>query len=174
MGNLKKSILFPAAILAISGLIFSANSLINFQPDEKVTIADQVKQNDTVAKEDTETENVLSKTDAQGAVAVKATLLPGKSNQKQLMFEIVMNTHSVSLSEYDIPKIARLALGGKEAGGNFVWEPSGEDSHHMSGFLTWNGQLEKGYNEIALKLENIDNIPERVFNWKESEIKRSN
>lgn len=52
----------------------------------------------------------------------------------------------------------------------FEWEPENQDSHHMMGNLIWNGDMDENFKNINLNLNNIDNVPERKFTWKNEGI----
>jgi hypothetical protein len=119
-------------------------------------------------------ENTLTKTQSDGAVAVKATLIPEKSNKNKLDFEIVMNTHSVDLLQYDISNISEVSFGTEPATQDFKWDASSSDSHHMMGYLIWNGDVKEGNDNISLNIKGIDDIPSRVFNWQKDELKGRN
>lgn len=85
-----------------------------------------------------------------------------------------MNTHSVDLQQYDISQLAEVSFGVEPNTQNFKWDPSSKDSHHMMGYLIWNGDVKKGYENISLNIKGIDQIPSRVFIWQKEELKETN
>jgi len=117
-----------------------------------------------------EMESELTKINSEGAVEVKATLVPEKSSNSQLVFEVMMNTHSVNLSQYDFTKLAAISFGtNKNISGTFKWDSTNdESSHHVMGYLVWNGVFDNNYKAINLDLKDIDNVSSRVFTWEKS------
>jgi hypothetical protein len=163
-------------IVAVVGTMsyFITTYIVNGKNAEESSIAEQIeqKQSSNGMRENVEgTENELTKSDVNGAVAIKTTLLVEKSNKNQVVFEVVMNTHSVDMLQYDLPKLASISFGTSiNTSGTFKWEPASNDSHHMMGYLKWDGAMDKNYQNINLDLKNIDNIPSRIFSWKKSNI----
>jgi len=153
----------------ITSIVISKNSTSEATNVAKVTEASKQMRPDAEGVEDG-----LTKTQSQGVVVVKATLLPEKSTNSKLVFEIVMNTHSVDLQQYKISQLAEVSFGSDPNTQNFKWEPSSKDSHHMMGYLTWNGEVNTGYVNISLNLKGIDDIPSRVFIWNREELKETN
>ncbi|WHY68460.1 hypothetical protein [Neobacillus sp. SuZ13] len=108
------------------------------------SISNKMSTEQTNAKE---MESEWTKINSEGAVEVKATLVPEKSSNSQLVFEVIMNTHSVNLSQYDFTKLAAISFGtNKIISGTFKWDSSSdESSHHVMGFLVWNGDFKNNY-----------------------------
>lgn len=85
----------------------------------------------------------------------------GYSPTKQVVFEVVIDTHQGSL-DYDFTKIATLET---SSGGKYTplnWDgPAG--GHHLEGTLTFPrvGQT----NLLRLTIQDVYNVPERVFEW---------
>lgn len=132
---------------------------------QESTIAKQIENTGlSSSKEVKGTESELSRIDSQGAVAVQVAVLPEMSLENELMFEIVMNTHSVDLNQYQLNKLAQLSFGTTvNTTGEFEWKPENEDSHHRIGYLKWKGT--PSWDGITLVLKDIDNIPSRKFVW---------
>lgn len=170
--NKYKRILLLGAIVVLFGVSVYFASVLYENTRSGPTIADQVKEN-TEESEVIPEEDSIARMDSQGAVAVKATIIPGESNTDQLVFELVLNTHSVDLLQYDIKKGSKIVIDGKEESQEFTWESSSSDSHHMSGKLTWDGQVAVDFKEVSLRLEQLDNIPVRTFSWTSEEIYKS-
>lgn len=111
----------------------------------------------------------LTKSDMNGDVGIYTTLLPEQSNQHQLIFEVVMNSTSVDLQQYDLTENAAISFGTKnDRTGTFEWEPTSKENHHIIGYLKWSGSFDKSYKNIKLELKNIDYISSRSFTWKNS------
>lgn len=135
------------------------------------TVAEHAEQTSQKMSSDAEgAENSLTKIQTQRVVTVKVTLLPEKSSNDKVVFEIVMDTHSVDLLQYEIDNVAEVSIDKKASAVGTVWEPSSNDSHHVIGYLTWSGERNEDYKQISLTLKNIDNIPERVFSWQKDEL----
>lgn len=173
MNHLKRTVLLTVLGLLFGGLFYLI-ATVNDKNAQSVTptIADQVKEKNVAAGVKPKEDN-LSRTDSQGSVSVKASVIPEKSNDRQLVFELVLNTHSIDLSEYDIAKASRIFFDGSEKKTEFTWKPSSKDSHHMSGILIWNGQMTVDLKEVNLRLVEIDSIPVRSFSWKSEDIYQS-
>lgn len=125
----------------------------------------QVQQNDSDKTSAGQTngkemESKLTKINYDGAVEVKATLVPEKSSNNQLVFEVMLNTHSVNLSQYDYTKLAAISFGtNANISGTFEWDSSNqESSHHVMGYLVWNGVIDNYYKAINLELKGIECI----------------
>lgn len=130
--------------------------------------------NSTVINEQKETnlegQNVLSKIDSQGEVDVEVTFLPEKSNTDTLLFEILLNTHTGDLLQYEVDELAQISFGSDiNKTGIFEWELSNDDSHHTVGLLKWTGEVESNSN-IKLELKNIERDVSRSFIWNQSEV----
>lgn len=155
---------------------YLTNLFINWNKAEETSIAEQViKTSGNASVTDrpnvSGTENDLSRMNSDGAVVIKTTLLTEKSSGNQIVFEVVLNTHSGNLLQYDFAKLANINFGNTNNNtGVFEWQPSNQDSHHLQGLLTWKGEIDKAYNAIELNLKDIDSIPSREFNWEKSKM----
>jgi len=130
--------------------------------------AKQLSNTDPMKQENKEKlEKSLIKMDTQGAVGVEVTLLPDKSTSNELIFEVTMNTHSVDLLQYKLNELAHISFGAVENhSGEFHWEVTSEDSHHLVGLLKWKGSVSN--DSIVLGLEGLDGVPLRIFSWDKS------
>ncbi|RHW38883.1 hypothetical protein D1B31_12930 [Neobacillus notoginsengisoli] len=172
MGISKVTALIIAAIAAIGLGIMLLNNNVG-QEGPETAIAQRVQESNEQRPDVQGTESPLSKTDAQGAVTIRASILPEESGDGKLTFEILMNTHSVDLSQYNLAEMATISSGGKELPASFEWKTDGQDSHHMKGMLVWTGtvSLDK---DLKLVLKDIGNIPEKRFFWKQDELRGMN
>lgn len=111
----------------------------------------------------------LSKIDSQGAVSIKVTPLLYQQTSEELIFEITMNTHSVDLLQYQLDELVQLSFGTTVVtNGEFEWELTSEDSHHLAGILKWKGPVLD--EDITLVIKDFDSIPTRKFQWKKTDI----
>jgi hypothetical protein len=172
-----KIVSFLIAVLVVGAIgYYFTNLFINGSKPEVRSIADQVKQNppneSNSVKDNVEgTESVLTRSNSEGTIAIKTTLLAEKSNSNKLVFEVVMNTHAGDLTQYDLTKLASISFGiDTNNSGMIEWEPTNTDSHHMMGNLIWIVELDKNYKNINLILNNIDNIPSRGFIWEKHKL----
>ncbi|MEH6905166.1 hypothetical protein [Neobacillus drentensis] len=169
-----KWIIITVLVLAVGGVggYFITSAVISGNSASETTNGDKVSEASKQMRPEAEgVENSLTRTQSEGAVVVKATLLPEKSTKNKLVFEIVMNTHSVNLLKYDISNITDVSFGTERATQNFKWDATSKDSHHIMGYLMWNGHVKEGYENISLNIKGIDQIPSRVFSWQKNELK---
>lgn len=108
-------------------------------------------------------EEGVVKTNNEGEVTIDVRYLGFKENS--ISFEIVMDTHSIDLDQYDLGQLSLL----KDNKGN-EYRPVSWDSkaggHHRSGNLTFSlTVLADKINKIELTIQNIAGIKERVFEW---------
>lgn len=162
------------ATIGSFGGYYITSTAINWNEKSERTV-DKESQTSAQMRPDAEgIENSLTKTQSQGAVAVQATLISEKNSMNKLVFEIVMNTHTVDLQQYEISNLAEVSFGDKPNSKNFEWKPFSKDSHHMMGTLTWSGEIKDDYENISLNLKTIDDMPSRVFTWDKEELKGIN
>lgn len=134
------------------------------KPGGKSTVMNE--QNETSLEE----QNVLSKIDSQGDVDVEVTFLPEKSNTETLLFEVLLNTHTGDLLQYEVDELAQISFGSEiNKTGRFEWELSNDDSHHTVGLLKWTGEVKSNSN-IKLELNNIEKDVSRSFTWDKNEV----
>ncbi|MBI5300619.1 MAG: hypothetical protein HY868_00665 [Chloroflexi bacterium] len=103
-----------------------------------------------------------TKSNEGGSVTVKVTPL-ALSIEQPLAFDIVMDTHSVDLSD-DMTKVALLR---DDKGKEFqptAWEGAGPGGHHREGKLKF-GTLTNKPKYVELVIKGLANVPERVFRW---------
>ncbi|MCM3668956.1 hypothetical protein M3181_08070 [Mesobacillus maritimus] len=180
MKMMKKVNLILTLIIVVAVIIFGSYLVNKTESSEKVvpekTVAEQVKDSsEEQGRSNVEgAQNLLTKTESQGAVTIEVTLLPEQSNRNLLVFEIAMNTHSVDLNQYDLASLAEISFGDDEKKQNFEWESLSNDSHHMMGSLTWKGELEEIPENLTLILKDIDQISSRTFKWEKEELDGAN
>lgn len=116
-------------------------------------------------------QNIYTKTDSQGEVTVLAEWLnPKELDADSLQFDLVMDTHSVNLEEYEILKNTEVLIDNLVINSGFRIEKQGA-GHHVSQILIVPiDTLKSGTNlsqakSIKLVLKNLGNIPQRTFVW---------
>ncbi len=86
---------------------------------------------------------------------------------QQVKFDVRMSTHSVELSQ-DMVAVSLL----KDSNGQEYrpenWKGSPAGGHHRSGTLEFPA-IKGNPGSVTLIIENIANVPERVFTWKVKE-----
>ncbi|MEK6947194.1 MAG: hypothetical protein AABX32_06320 [Nanoarchaeota archaeon] len=87
-------------------------------------------------------------------------LTPKGVENGQLKVDFAINTHSVTLSDYDLAKITTLGYDGKKI--NPVSAPALQ-GHHNSGTLIFN--VGQNLNKFKITIVGIPNVQERVFEW---------
>ena len=106
-------------------------------------------------------EEGVVKTNNEGEVTINVRYLGFKENS--MSFEVVMDTHSIDLDQYDLGQLSLL----KDNKGN-EYRPVSWDSevggHHRNGILTFSltAPADK-INKIELTIQNVAGIKERVF-----------
>lgn len=93
-----------------------------------------------------------------GEVAVD--LKPHKVSNGQLQVDIGVNTHSVSLEEFDLKEITTFEFNGKSI--KPISAPS-LTGHHNSGTLVFD--VGENIESFTIKIIGIPKIEERVFTW---------
>ncbi|MDP2684535.1 MAG: hypothetical protein Q8P20_05795 [bacterium] len=104
---------------------------------------------------------LLTQNKTMGVVDVKITPV-SVDNNKELVFELVMDNHSIDLS-YDYTKIAVLT----DNNDNSIYPSSwtgNSSGHHVEGKLLF-PSFSKNPKELTLTLNGVDNKIE-AFNWK--------
>ncbi len=81
---------------------------------------------------------------------------------RNTVFVVAMNTHTVDLSGYDMLKISELVAGGKRYA-PVRWQSSSDSSHHRSGVLIFPKAQPPFPVELLIKA--IAGVPVRTFRW---------
>lgn len=87
-------------------------------------------------------------------------LTPGRP----IKFEVRMNTHSAALGQ-DMAAVSTLKDNNGRVYKATGWQGSPPGGHHRKGILEFSN-LADNTESITLVIRNIDNVPERIFNWK--------
>lgn len=115
---------------------------------------------------------LTAKDQGQGGVTIKATWVVAGSPEaksagldRYLAFSVVMDTHSVDLSQYDLLKLSVL----RDEKGNEIppaaWESLSEDSHHRSGVMKFPKGAEEDARSLDLVIRDVGGARERVLRW---------
>ncbi len=108
----------------------------------------------------------LSQQVAGGGVTVIATLL--KDQPDAMAIKLVLDTHSVSLDEYDLERIATLRdSSGKTYPVKAVEQASG-GGHHRQAVLRF-GKVAAEAKAIELIVKDVAGVRERIFRWSTTE-----
>ena len=109
----------------------------------------------------------LARVDNQGAVEVSVTPVNLNNPEETLIFEVVLNTHSVDLS-MDLATVATLNTDTGKSVRAAVWEaPRG--GHHVEGKLSFPASVDgepllEGAKTLTLTIIDLD-VPERILAW---------
>ena len=127
--------------------------------------------------EETKLREKLIRVDSNGAVAVGVTFLnPIEDSEDYLSFEVILDTHSVELDQYNLGNMATLFIGDEiKITEGLKWETEGS-GHHMIGYLksprNYEGKiidyLESDF--IELEINDLDGVASRKFRWEKEEI----
>lgn len=158
---MNKKLIFLTMIFAFSALILAACSGATQTPVPAPTNTSSASAaQPSTAKSNSAT--FETKSNEGGSVTVKVTPL-ALSNDQALTFDIVMDTHSVDLSD-DMTKIVIV----RDDKGNELkptaWEGAGPGGHHREGKLKFAALTSKPkYVELVIK--GLATVAERVFRW---------
>ena len=87
----------------------------------------------------------------------------GFSFSRPAQFDISLTTHQGSL-DFDLAQISLLEDDKSNVYKPLRWDGSPPGGHHRNGTLTF-PKLAKRSRFIKLKIRDVDNVPERVFEW---------
>jgi hypothetical protein len=120
-----------------------------------------------VATQEVEVPANLTKSDAQGAVTVEITPTNLENHGDAVIFEVLMDTHSVDLS-MDLAQLAVLSTDTGKTVQATLWDaPRG--GHHVEGKLSFpstkeGSDLLDGAKSVTITITNLD-APTRTFTW---------
>ena len=137
------------AVMAAGLLIYALSGLFAGQPD---------KSSNPVSQESAGMKTILTGSTEAGDVSIELT--PEEVKDGQLAVDISVNTHSVSLSDYDLKQITTLEYDAK------IIFPSSAPSmagHHVSGQLTFD--VNREISAFTIRIRGIPSVEERVFSW---------
>lgn len=143
-------------IVAITAVFFGSFYVGKYRESKRITPSLENVQKVTGSRWE-------SKIDEQGSVSVAVTPQILGGDVPQWTFDIALNTHSVAL-DYDLRELAVLL---DEKGGKYkpvAWEGAPPGGHHREGVLTFKA-LAPAPNSVELRISNVGDIPERIFQW---------
>lgn len=94
-----------------------------------------------------------------GDVAIDMT--PIEIDDKNLILNIALNTHSVDLSQFDLRQIATLKYNGKIV---YPAEAPEIEGHHSSGKIVFD--IDGNLRDFTVTIKGIPKIEERAYEWK--------
>lgn len=95
---------------------------------------------------------------------VTVTVTPQElTSGKSAMFQIVFDTHSVTL-DFDVAEAAKLRDEKGNTYGRPAWSGDPPGGHHRKGTLSFSAPIGQT-TSISLVLENIAGVKERTFEW---------
>lgn len=103
-----------------------------------------------------------TKTNEEGDVTVKVTPLALASGASEWKFEVILDTHTVELSE-DLVSLAKVFYGDDTVRA-LRWEGDSPGGHHRSGFLIFPAP-ESMPESITITIENVGGVTSRTFTW---------
>jgi hypothetical protein len=109
----------------------------------------------------------LTKSDAQGAVAMEITPTNLENPGDAVIFDVLMDTHSVDLS-MDLAQLATFSTDTGKTVQATLWDaPRG--GHHVKGKLSFpstkdGSNLLDGAKSLTITITNVD-VPTRTFTW---------
>ncbi|MEN6524743.1 MAG: hypothetical protein ABFD14_13565 [Anaerolineaceae bacterium] len=122
---------------------------------------------ENVATQEVDTSANLTKSDAQGAVTMEITPINLGNPGDAVIFEVLMDTHSVDLS-MDLAQLAVLSTDTGKTVQATLWDaPRG--GHHVEGKLSFpstkdGSALLDGAKSVTITITNLD-APSREFTW---------
>ena len=137
------------------------------QSEPAISEPTTVPTQEMVATQEVEVPSDLTKSDAQGAVTVEITPTNLKNPGDAVIFEVLMDTHSVDLS-MDLAQLAVLSTDTGKTVQATLWDaPRG--GHHVEGKLSFpstkdGSDLLDGAKSVTITITNVD-APTRTFTW---------
>lgn len=142
-------------ILIIIGFVLVAGVLF---------VASRNKTNGPVAPSPAEQSSKWeTKTSEQAAVTVEVTPLDLSQQTPQWKFAVVLNTHSVELSQ-DMTKVVVLVDDQGRQYQPLAWEGAAPGGHHREGSLIFE-PIAPAPKSLELKISNIGDAGVRSFSW---------
>ncbi|MDK2919236.1 MAG: hypothetical protein PWQ37_1969 [Candidatus Petromonas sp.] len=145
--------------------------------ENKVVEAEQMEKLEEKDSEEADLEQFI-RSDSQGFVDV-GVLFKNlvEENKDYLIFEMMLNTHSVELDGLDYAAMANLKNDkGLVVSEGFEWKKTEGSGHHIFGYLRVPKKYKGKYivddttKFIELELKGLDSIDSRKFIWKENAL----
>lgn len=123
----------------------------------------------------------LVRNNQANAVEISVEFLNPKvqaSDNSILSFQVALNTHSVSLTKFDLTKMMSLSTEAGIKSEGFTWEGGAESDHHRSGMIRVKNQTAGGQplwtpdsSRLTLTFKDLAE-PTRTFQWSAADWKR--
>ncbi len=153
--NYEKYVLYGLLAIVVIGAVFAFTGFAGGTSKNKLNpnVANSLK-----ADPPSSFKSIMTGDTSSGSVSVELT--PSVVSNGQLKVKISINTHSVSLDQFDLKQITTLEHDGK------LIKPAsapGLGCYHFSGELVFN--VNKEINSFTIRIKGIPLVEERVFNW---------
>jgi hypothetical protein len=149
--NYRNYILYGLLILVIVVLVFAFTGFSSNIPIRTGNTKGQVADKSGF-------KSIDSGSTGMGDVSVELT--PLGINNNQLSIKISVNTHSVSLGQFDLKEITTLEYNGKSI--KPISAPN-LGGHHSNGELVF--EVGEQVNSFTIRIKGIPKVDERVFEW---------
>ncbi|WP_130806083.1 hypothetical protein [Senegalia massiliensis] len=100
-----------------------------------------------------------------------------EDNDENLMFELMLNTHSVDLENINYENKVNLKTDKFNINEGFSWQLTGGGGHHLSGELTlskkYNGEniIDENTQFVEIEIQDLGGVESRTFSWKKDDLK---
>lgn len=180
----KITILIIVLIIAVSIFLLLKN-IDNNDENQDLLAADKYEDTEIVENEIENNSNAeidkqqFIRTDSQGRVDVGVLFKNVvEDNRDYLIFEMMLNTHSVDLEKIDYEKLVKLQNdSGLIVNEGFTWKKTEGSGHHIFGYLRvpkqYKGKdiINDSTKFIELEIKGLDDIKSRKFTWEEDVMK---
>lgn len=162
MSRFAKGLAFTICVLAVAAIAVGCSSPASSQEEQGTSPTGPQPTPGSTLKGPS---NGLVQSSTGGGVTIEVAWEGERNNL--LVFEVVMDTHSVNLDQYNLKDLTVLRFGiGPEARAA-AWEsPSG--GHHVEGTLTFSDSqplIAADASYLELVIRNLAGVAERVFRW---------
>ena len=148
--NKEKILLIGILVIVVAGLVYSLSGFFSSQIPTTANVGETPSTKNSNSKFDTKT--------SESTVTVGLT--PAKFENGRLYVDIGVDTHSVSLDNYNLKEIAALEFESKSIKPVSAPKLSG---HHNSGQLVFD--IGKELDNFKIIVRDLPDIQERVFEW---------
>ena len=154
--KIENIVLVGLLVLVVGGLIYSLTGF-GFLKANNIGIKSASKVESRV-EQPSQLQSNSEKKSSEGSVTIDIT--PSEFKDGKMYFDIGVNTHSVTLTDYDLVQLTTLEFEGKSIKPISAPKLTG---HHNSGTLVF--ETGKELKNFKIKVKGIPDIEERVFEW---------
>lgn len=170
--------------LILSSIAFYGKSFLGQGQKEQYEDEYSKEVSESIDSIDFEKENRVEEyvqSDGQGAVDIAVTLenMVEEYKEDELVFKIMLNTHSVNLDGIDYANLVELTTDkGVKIQEGFTWEIGQGGGHHLNGFLKipkeYGGKdiLKDSTESITLKITGLDGDQASEFTWSKEHLEK--